>query len=300
MDKIIKEYDNSNNLIYIADFVTGKGYKVKNEVKKNSDTELELEKHIKKIRGDKRRQNNFFGILVNKLLNFKKSLDDMKLFKCLGWLYILLLIVLIYQFTSNNYILNSLLSIQNNYSSWEFILGIFLFFIGVICIHEFSHILIARMSNILVLKLGAKFKYYIFPIIYVKAMPTSFRMKKVNIAFAGLIADLLIINIYIFLYLTLENYFFLIALKFHFLLFIFNYNILLPTDFTQAFLNLIHKEKFRDTAFKNFKTLVLNSNSDINVNKTQKYIYVLYSLLFVVFWLFILMNIILTFINALS
>ena len=49
MNNIIKEYDEFNNLVYIADYYSGKGYRTKKEIKKESIEEKNIEKYIKKF-----------------------------------------------------------------------------------------------------------------------------------------------------------------------------------------------------------------------------------------------------------
>ena len=296
MNNIIKEYDEFNNLVYIADYYSGKGYRTKKEIKKESSEEKNIEKYIKSLRESRKRQNNKFGILINKSLNFNKNYNDNNIFKILMIFYFVFLIVCIFNFYKQREILHFVFSTQKNYHSSEFGTGMICFLLGVILIHEFSHILISRISNILVLKLGFKLKYYIFPIFYVKAMPTSHRMKKVNIAFVGLVADLLLVNIYFYLYfLYNDSMYFLVALKLQFLLLLFNYNILLPTDFTQALLNYIHKENLRKEMFKEIKNLIFKKQKTKNyLTKKRIILYSTYILLFIVFWLYVFINIIYT------
>lgn len=115
MNNIIKEYDEFNNLVYIADYYSGKGYRTKKEIKKESIEEKNIEKYIKSLRGSRKRQNNKFGILINKSLNFNKNYNDNNIFKILIIFYFVFLIVCIFNFYKQREILHFVFSTQKNY-----------------------------------------------------------------------------------------------------------------------------------------------------------------------------------------
>lgn len=160
------------------------------------------------------------------------------------------------------------------------LLGILIFLFGVICVHEMSHIIIARIQNIYVKKVGFKLKYYIFPIFYVKIFPTLDNHKKANVAFAGLVADMFLLLVYEIIYHITGLQMIRFALGLQFIMSIYNYNLLLPTDFTNAVAQFFKVGNFRKQAFDYTKSL-LTFNKNIKISKKKRLFYISYSLLFI-------------------
>ncbi|MER2029613.1 MAG: hypothetical protein ABS903_10635 [Solibacillus sp.] len=300
---ILYEYDSDGNLSYIVDIQTSKGYRVNNVNNSNFKViEQEIFDYITNERIKNTKTLNRTADVINKIINFKKELSVEKVKIFLLSLYFLLIPINVWLFIhysifNNVFFINSDVLLNTN----AFVKGILMFVVGIIFIHEGSHILIARMFNIRIEKIGFKFKYYAMPIFFVRVYPTSYTKKKMNIAFVGLVADLLLLMTYLSLYVTFESPTLLIALNFQLLLAIFNYNIFLPTDFTQSVLNYFGKSNLRNEilsyvkeAFKGNIKVVLKELGIIKLG-----FYFVYTLLFSLVWLFMLINLANMFISLL-
>ncbi|MGM0122882.1 hypothetical protein IGI37_000248 [Enterococcus sp. AZ194] len=287
--RYLKEYNLQGELIFIVDKKTAKGFHVKN----NSES-INVESAIlKKI------DSNFNGkdiskSYINRLTTFKHIANPSRLSKILVILYWSLLLVLLSTGLSGT--LN--LSVQNinQSSNGEFfkgMKGLFIFLLGVFFIHEFSHVLVARLQGIFIKKIGFRLRYLVFPIFFVRVFPTSNRQKKINIAFVGLVSDLFLLLFYNTLFIITDQTVFQYALNLQLLMTFFNYNILLPTDFTNSILFYFNFGNFRNEAFEYSKNIFKRNTSIYKqASKIKRIVYVLYTLLFTTLWILVLLNLV--------
>ena len=167
-----------------------------------------------------------------------------------------------------------------------------LFYTGIYLIHENFHIIVAKLQGIEVKKIGFKFKYYIFPIAFVKILPTGKDRVRSNIALAGNVADLLLLIIYYFICLISKNVYFYYVLFFQFGLAFWNYNILLPTDFHLFLISYFKKRNFRSKALNYTKDFFFHPSFEklTKITKTNV-IYLLYGGATTVFFIYIYFSI---------
>ena len=163
-----------------------------------------------------------------------------------------------------------------------------MFYTGVYLIHENFHIIADKLLGIEIKKIGFKFKYYVFPIAFVKIMPTGKDRVRANIALAGNVADLLLLLIYYCICLMSKNIYFYYILFFQFGLAFWNYNILLPTDFHLFLISYFKKRNFRSKALNYTKNFFFHPSLEkfTNVTKTN-IIYLLYGIATTFFLIYI-------------
>ena len=183
---------------------------------------------------------------INKVISFKRGLDERFLFKLNIALMIIgafITLLILYQAWP---IVSSMEKIT--IERIDFLKGIFIFLIGIIFIHEMFHVISARMQKIEVYSIWFKLKYYFIPIFYVKIVPTGNDLKRANVAFAGNVADLLLIIAYSVALMLTEEPYWCVVLIFQLVMSLFNYNILFPTDFYLGLFSGIGKATFRVNA----------------------------------------------------
>lgn len=188
-----------------------------------------------------------------------------------------------------------------------YIYGFTVFMFGVIFIHELAHIIVSRIQEVEIFKLGFKLKYYIFPMIYVKILPTGNNTKRANIAFAGNVADQLLTFFYILLIIYLAKDTLLYnVIKFALIMQIFmtiaNYNLLMPTDFTNFILSTFKNENFRERALKYCKSLIIRKgqNKEYFATSKEKFFAVAYVLIFTVILVYIYIIIVLNILSNIN
>ena len=215
---------------------------------------------------------------VNEILNFKNETNAGKL---LGWM-IVGIILSFYSMISLIISHKEIFSVRLDTMSG--IQGAVLFFLGILLVHEVFHIIAARMQRIEVVKVGFRMKYYFFPIVYVRILATGNNLKRANVALAGNLADALLANLYMLLFLSFQEPVYAIAFSLQLTMLFFNYNLLLPTDFTIFLLSLIRKPDFRANAiaYTKFKLKVSKSikESLLKAGVSTKFAYLAYGLVF--------------------
>ncbi|MEJ8303503.1 site-2 protease family protein [Saccharibacillus sacchari] len=215
---------------------------------------------------------------INDILNFKQETNAGKL---LGWM----VAGIILSFFSIIFLsLNHKEIFATELNTMSGIQGAILFFIGILFVHEVFHIIAARMQQIEVIKVGFRLKYYFFPIAYVRILATGHNLKRANVALAGNLADVLLANAYMLLFLNFQEPIYAIAFSLQLTMLFFNYNLLLPTDFTIFLLSLIKKPDFRANAiaYTKFKLKVSKKikESLLQAGRGVRFAYLAYGLVF--------------------
>ncbi|WP_330994580.1 hypothetical protein [Staphylococcus pseudintermedius] len=292
MKMLIREYE-GERLVYIYDSYTGKGYNFKNKnICKKEDMTL-IENKIISLRQDKKIKSNKISSMLNKNIRPINKFSDQNIFKTLFILYTFLILVLVYLLINTN--IKEHFTYYNHEQS-DFVKGVIIFCVAILLIHEMSHAFVARISNIEVVKIGFRLKYYIFPILFVRVRPTSFKQKKINIAFVGLVSDLFLLNSYIILSYLFPYPYIYILVTLQFILTLYNYNILFPTDFTQSIFTYFDISEFRKNSSAYLKSVLKRENT-FKFDKIS-IIYLAYSCGFIIFWLFIFINMVIMFIKS--
>lgn len=185
---------------------------------------------------------------INKLIFFKKEISEILLLRLNIFLMVVGTILTLFTINQAWPILSSMATVT--IGRMDFLKAIAIFLIGIIIIHEMFHIISARIQKIEVYSIWFKLKYYFIPIFYVKIVPTGNGIKRANIAFAGNIADLLLIVIYSLALMLTEEPYWSVVLIFQIVMSICNYNILFPTDFYLGLFSSIGKAAFRVNAIQ--------------------------------------------------
>lgn len=216
--------------------------------------------------------------VVNDILNFKQETHAGKL---LGWM-IFGILLSFFSMITLAFDHKEIFAIELNTVSG--IQGAILFFVGILFVHEVFHIIAARMQQIEVVKVGFRLKYYFFPIAYVRILATGNNLKRANVALAGNLADVLLANIYLLLFLNFQEPIYAIAFSLQLTMLFFNYNLLLPTDFTIFLLSLIRRPDFRANAiaYTKFKLRVGKTvkESLLTAGRGVQFAYLAYGLVF--------------------
>jgi hypothetical protein len=216
---------------------------------------------------------------INRLIQFKNPFNEKKLLIILLALFFIFLGSLTLMFVKG-----SIYGKMVQFSTGKTIIAFSIFLLGVIFVHELLHILISRMQNIGIFKYGIKLRYYFIPILYVRILPTGNNLKRANIAFAGNIADLLLLNIYASLYLCTGLDLFLQIFYIQMIMLLFNYNLFLPTDFYIFLFSLMNKSDFRTRAIKfthySFRISKKIDSKTLQQTKKTKFFYLLYGITF--------------------
>lgn len=215
---------------------------------------------------------------INDILDFKQETSAGKL---LGWMIVgIILSFFSIIFLSLNH--KEIFAIGLNTTAGLY--GAILFFVGILFVHEVFHIIAARMQRIEVVKVGFRLKYYFFPIAYVRILATGNNLKRANVALAGNLADVLLANLYMLLFLNAQEPVYAIAFSLQLTMLFFNYNLLLPTDFTIFLLSLIKKPDFRADAiaYTKFKLKVSKTikASLPKAGRGARFAYLAYGLVF--------------------
>lgn len=285
-EDIVLEYNDNNEIVYIVDEYNLRGFRVKN-IKSSHD----LEKAIESIKSTRTEKKNSISCWIKKINNYAKKCPPKKVSNLLITIYIISILINFYCL----FLYPELMDIKvdsfffHELSPKNVIYGLIIFFTGLILIHEGSHIFVSLMQNIKVSKLGFRIKYGFIPMLYVRIYPTSYNKKKMNIAMAGLVADQILLCIYINIFIWTRGQTVLISLILQFILLIFNYNPLFPSDFTQTILAKHDMLNFRMEAFRFFKSIFKLKRFSIN---KINLIYLLYSCLFLVFLILMFINMI--------
>lgn len=248
------------NSLFFVDRENGKGYYVENlNLQKLSlleENDVYLEKlimigyyindnTISKAISKNRWQNSLFPEL---------KVNEVRLFIYLIVSYIVLLSTILFLFIKFPLVNN----LAFTATVMDYIIVLILFYSGVYLVHEYFHVIIAKIQGIEIRKIGFKVKYYIFPIAYVQFMPTSKDKVRANIAFAGNVADLILLLIYYLIYLTTHSIHFYYVLFFQILMTFWNYNPFLPTDFLIFILSYCKIPSFRVKALKLTKNYIVS------------------------------------------
>ncbi|MGE7917631.1 hypothetical protein ACQKM9_01630 [Viridibacillus sp. NPDC093762] len=181
--------------------------------------------------------------LINKFISFQRPMEEKKLFSISIWIMIVGIIGAIISVWYAWPVMKDMSNLRMVRS--EFLQSIAIFLIGIIVIHEMFHVISARLQQIEVFSIWFKLKFYFIPIFYVKIIPTGNDLKRANIAFAGNIADVLLIMLYSGVVILTEDPMWSIVLSFQLIMSVFNYNILFPTDFYIGLFSFIKKPNFR-------------------------------------------------------
>ncbi|WP_100332279.1 zinc metalloprotease [Bacillus xiapuensis] len=168
----------------------------------------------------------------------------------------------------------------------EYGIAMLVFLGGILFIHEMLHVVISRMQGIEIFSIAFKLKYYFIPIFYVKIVPTGNDLKRANVAFAGNIADLILIILYSSLALIFQQPEFIICLNLQLIMSIFNYNIFFPTDFYLGIFSLIGKSNFRTEAINYTKQFIFSKKKQSILKGYRDIIKLAYGLAFYVIVLF--------------
>jgi hypothetical protein len=295
--RYLKEYNNRGELVFIVDKKTAKGFHVRNSI-----GDVNIEEIISKKINNNSDDKDISCSCINRITAFRKIANTTQVSKLLLALYCTFFLLLALMIIFGKFSL-SIHSISNvsEFDIVNSLKGLFLFVIGVFFIHEFSHVLVARSQDIFIKKIGFRLRYLVFPIFFVRVFPTSNREKKMNIAFVGLVSDLFLLLFYNISFLITNQSIFQYALSFQLLMTLFNYNILLPTDFTNSVLLYFNFGNFRNEAFEYSKSF-LKRNQTIykQASKVRRFIYILYTVLFTVLWFSVLLNIISQFIQTMK
>lgn len=283
-DEFIFEYDSSGNLRYIVDEKTIVGYIVK-----ESPSEEEVQKIIASISRN-RRSITKIPKWITKINNILLgNLSSKITFRLLLLLYLIFFLINLINYSIHGDNINFQINFDffSKLNSSQVLLGIILFFCGLIFFHEGFHILISLVQGVKVSRIGFKLKYGFVPMLYVRVFPTSYNLKKMNIAIAGLVADQFLLFLFSTLFLILNSEIIYIAMLLQVTLSIFNYNILFPSDFTQAVLSKINYLDFRKDSFLYLRGLLKGSNIDFKPINILK---IVYSILFFVMILVLFLN----------
>ncbi|MDQ6112992.1 hypothetical protein [Enterococcus gallinarum] len=291
----IKEYDDKGNLIFVVDKKTGRGFRLKQTLPLS-----EVDSLMENI--GEQSQHNLSESMINKFFSFKNEISPVLLSRILIILYGSFLGCLVFSSIFMGPIFTKTIIIYTKEGLIHSFIGLVIFVIGVLFIHEFSHIIAARWQGIYVKKVGFRIRYFIFPVFFVRIFPTSNRQKKMNIAFVGLAADLFLLNIYNTAFLISNMTSFRMALTYQLVMTIYNYNILLPTDFSNSLLQFINRGNFRSEAFEYSKWLIRKESSADNfyqsIGRKKKILYLTYTLLFSILWVSLVIGIIIQFIKS--
>lgn len=285
-DDFMFEYDNTGKVVYIVDMLTAKGYRVSGNI--NDDI---LKNFLNKIR---RSRNTDIGSIPRwlKFVNSKTSnFSSKKMINILLITYTIFVLSNMMILLSGTYnLIPWNYNFFNSFTSIQVIMGILLFVAGLLIVHEGSHILISIVQGIPVSKLGFKIKYGFVPMVYVRLFPTSYRNKQLNIAFAGLVADQILIFLYLVTFKLTNSNFFQISIILQLVLTVFNYNLLFPSDFTQMILSKINYLSFRREAFLYTFSLLKMKLSFIP--SKINFIKIVYVTLFYIFLIVMIINLI--------
>ncbi|MGU7946665.1 hypothetical protein ACS60E_03140 [Streptococcus suis] len=252
------EVTGTNSLFFI-DRENGRGYYVENISLHKLSLLEEREVYIEKLVeiGYYQKNDAFFSkVSKNRWQNSlfpELRINETKLFVLLIALYFLLLSITFFLF------INFPLLTDLKYSPklMDYIITLVIFYSGIYLIHEYFHVIIAKIQGIEIRKIGFKIKYFLFPIAYVQFMPTSRDRARANIAFAGNVADLFLLITYYLIYLHTNFVQLYFVLFFQLVMTFWNYNIFLPTDFLLFILSYFKKPSFRVKALKFTKKYVL-------------------------------------------
>ncbi|MFL0584946.1 hypothetical protein ACH0B6_20545 [Solibacillus silvestris] len=212
---------------------------------------------------------------INNLISFKKGINEKVLLRINILLMILGTIITLITIYWAWPVLNSMSTVT--IEKVEFLKAILIFMAGLIIIHEMFHVISARMQLIEVYSIWFKLKYYFIPIFYVKIVPTGNDIKRANIAFAGNVADLLLIVTYSCALMITEQPYWSVVLIFQIVMSIFNYNILFPTDFYLGLFSGIGKATFRVKAIKFTKEWI---SRKVKIEGKQNVFQLIYGLAF--------------------
>lgn len=279
----IEEYDKTGNLVFIVDRRTGRGFHVKRNL-----TSQEKEELFSSLENEEVNKKPLSESWINRIFNFNREVSSVGISKVLLTTYVSLLACIGFLAFLNNSIFRTTQVSYTKEGLTQLLIGFGVFIIGVIFIHELSHILVARLQGIYVKKVGFRIRYFIFPIFYVRIFPTSNRQKKINIAFVGLVSDLLLLVIYSSSYLIFNSAVLKIALTYQTIMALYNYNVLLPTDFANTLFQFFNIGNFRVEAFEYSKHLFSRKGSTNELHQSlppkKKILYITYTILFTVLW----------------
>ena len=253
----LKEYNNHGKLVFIVDKRTAKGFHVK-----DGASEFEIENSLDKIWENESIKRDLSKTPVNRLIAFNSEVKPKKISIFLSIIYLSLVILILIMHTARIFKFSNLIINITESNVKESLIGLIIFISGAYLIHEFSHVLIARLQGIYIKKMGFRIRYFLFPILFVRVFPTSCREKKINIAFVGLVSDLFLLILYNSFYVSTTEIYMQIALNLQFLMTIFNYNIFLPTDFANSIFQYFNQGNFRNQAFIYVKSLFSKQESN--------------------------------------
>ena len=290
-DDFIFEYNSSGNLQYIIDQKAIVGYVVK-----EAPTKEEVQKIITSISMNRKSVTKipkWLNKLNDTLLGDLSSKKTSKLLMLIYFVFFSINIINYFNF--RNYLkFQMTLDFFSKFNSNQVLIGIILFFVGLIFLHEGFHIFISLLQGVKVSKLGFKLKYGFIPMLYVRIFPTSYNKKKMNIAFAGLVADQFLLLLFSVFFWVTKSEVFYVALILQITLSVFNYNILFPSDFMQSILSRIDYLEFRNDSFKYLGNILKGSKVDFKFVNILKLIY---SVSFFIMLLILFLNVFFLMIN---
>lgn len=216
---------------------------------------------------------------INRFIKFANPYNERSLLTTLLLTFFVSIALLVYMTIQGDFFQKTVA-----FSPGKTVLAVGVFLLGVTFIHEVLHIIVARMQDIYIFKYGMKFKYYFIPILYVRILPTGNNIKRSNVAFAGNVADLFLLIIYITLFYLTGNDLFIQVFYFQMIMLFFNYNPLFPTDFYIFLFSLLRKSDFRYRSILYTKyTFKISKKIDaktLSKDTRTKAFYLLYGLAF--------------------